>query len=431
MFIRLRSWLWSGFVFLYPWVFLIGTAQSPYNSNLVHYLFTVGTVLLWVLINYQRLRIPTTSDLKTLIKHKPAFFALIFGIWVLLSSLFAPDPAISLTGNLTTLRESALFLTLLSIVFVTAYFDYFNGILRVGVVYRAVVFTAIAFVFAAFLELYRGTGFFYQTTNPYPLVVFPGPGHLAGFLGMALGVLGGIASSWSWLAILILAFGLGLTFNRTAVGASAISFIVNLASPWTRRILLILILLVSVLSGWQSVEYFAQQGRRDIAKITTLEDRYAYWRIALKGIALRPIFGWGGGQFHTHLGEVADINDLKVYLFSPRGARESRILYMNGNFFTVEYPDGRMENRYVIDWAPHNLFLGVALSWGVVGLVIYLLLLAPALPPAFHGNPAALGVLAYHLFLLLWPPSTEALGVLWVLWAIAGASYVSGYKARS
>ncbi len=427
---HIRYWFWPFFVAVYPWLFVVGRPHSPYLSYLEHYVFTAIMLFLWLLLNFNALMVPRQQLGASLTKYKPVLFALLFGVWVLVSSAFSSNPIVSLTGNINTLRGSAIFIFILSLVFAAVYFDVTRGKLAPRRVYWSLIASASLFSAFAFFELFRGQGFFYTTTSPYPVVLFPGPGHLAGFLSMAIGVLSGLWSTLTLPALFLLALGLGMTFNRTSLGASTLAVLLNFAKPWALRILLIIVLFAGVVGGWQAVEHIAGQGRSDFVKATTMEERYAYWRIARNGILQRPIFGWGGGQISSHLSTVADERDIKTYLFTPSEEAEGKILYANGDFFTVEYPDGRRENKFVVDWAPHNFILDIALSWGMIGLVIYLLLLIPALFPALSGSPAALGLLSYHAFLLLWPSTIEAVGVLWVLWSISSAERITASAGK-
>lgn len=412
------KWFWPAAALVTPWAVWPFGPHSLAQSHIAHYAFAYVTVLLWLLLNFRNLRLPNVRSALWFLGRRRHLAALAaFSVWTLLASALAPQPILSLTGNLNTYRDAALhFPALMAIaLLVAAQAGRDPGLAERTA--RAVVLTGVLLAAAAAVEIIIGRGLFYKT-HGIAQVVFPGQGHLAGFLAMSAGVAGGLSGVWGWASLALLGLGIGVTMNRTSIGAGVAVLLSNLARPWSQRIKIATLFLSFVALGWGV--YNASTDRfRKLTSPHTLQTRLVYWRIALDGIMARPLVGWGGGQYPLHISSTANENDIKLLLGEKEPIKS--IVFKEGDFYLFRDRNGALGTRRILDWSPHNFVLETTLSWGLIGLAFYLYALFYAVRPAFSGNPASLGILAYHLFLLLWPSSVESAGVLWILFGLAGS----------
>jgi len=138
------------------------------------------------------------------------------------------------------------------------------------------------------------------------------------------------------------------------------------------------------------------------------------WRAGLVGIGERPLTGWGGNAFVNVWTDKISFNDLKTYLKLEFGDTLIKRIPKT-NILRVKRADGSPSQGAFIIWKSHNQFIEIALLYGLPGLALYLWILISLLRRKFLSNPAAIGVITYHVFFMLWFAIPESDGVLWAL----------------
>lgn len=87
--------------------------------------------------------------------------------------------------------------------------------------------------------------------------------------------------------------------------------------------------------------------------------------------------------------------------------------------FVLREPNGNLTILRIRSFRAHNQFLEVGLKWGLLGLALYLVLLALVFKGVINLFPASTGLFAIHVFFLFWFSIPEEEGVLWALWGAA------------
>ncbi len=424
-------WWWVVFVVLYPLIF-VPWERSFWGSNYAYHviftaIFVVGAALFeW--FSHPHLRLRDIRHLPGVLwRHKPALLALLFGVWGILAAFFTPSPAIALTGSLPRNGDGALVSFLFSLVFVLVYIQVLRD--RGALVRMAggVVVSGLLLSLGAVAEIALGKGLVYSPpAADLPIVTFPQKGHLAGYLVATLGVavaFGFHKRGWFWLGVVfLLAFGLGLTYNRAAfVGVG----LVLLLGFWRAPKVAIPVALVVVLGlvggiGWTQIRGVG--GQKELASSTSMQSRLLFWKAALGGIRERPVFGWGGGNFDYYWPLFLSLSEQERFLRFELGSYKV-VDYIGAPgtvpVWVVENREGQRYTQSIVLWKSHNQFLEVALQRGLVGLALYLALLGLSLGAFFRLQPAATGLWAYHAFLFLWFIPFFSEGVFWILFALA------------
>lgn len=136
--------------------------------------------------------------------------------------------------------------------------------------------------------------------------------------------------------------------------------------------------------------------------------RLQLWKLALQGIMERPLFGWGFDGFGLAFPYIADwTGQHKIYI--PSGVSVSEIIAIGDFFFKYLGTDGNEHIGIVMAAKVHNLILDTTISVGIIGLVLYLSLLAffiwCATKSAFLGIEAT--AIAYFVYTLTWYESGQ------------------------
>ena len=432
----LRKGWWPVFAFVYPlfvwpepFIGTIGHNYIPYQYFTLF--FVIGGVLLIQPYLKEKGR---TEGRYFLFRHSAVVLVLVFGGWLLVASLAAEHPTISLTGALGGPFESALSTLLLLGVYILAYFSV-QADKTVGryIVY-AVVASGSLLAVLGLLEVVIHTGLLF----PYdavdvPSVTFPQRGHLAGFFALSVGVSLGLfrrGGKFFLLAVFVGSLGAGLAINRAFLVALLGTLLLLLRKP-KLFVLAAPLSVVGFAAGGVITKALTPTNERTVTSSVAATARFDYWQIALDGIAARPVFGWGAGQFHYFWHEVASPETLKAWWLHEKFV-ELESVVDNSDFdplFSIKDANGASSLMALDGWKAHNQYLDIALMWGLVGLALYLGILWTALQGLKHNVAAAYGVLAYHLFLLFWFVPLQVLGVLWLLLAVAAGEARSARRS--
>ena len=431
---RLRSWWWPAYAFLFPLVFLPASATDPNADFRVRVYLTLvalagGLLLEWSA--HPEARLANIFAIPKAVKNNPVpALALAYGTWTLVASLFSETPALSLTGSLFQQLDSALLTFGFTVIFALIYAQAKRDSSLVPRLSWAVVFAAGLLVVLALAEIFLARPLVHVGATPdtLPLATFPGAGHLAGFFVLAAGIALAYGYGRYLYALLMvgaLALSIGLTPNRTAIAALVVGSFVGFRVP--KRLLLGFVVVVGCYFAGSFLrlpnpETNTVSEKYRINDSTTLSTRLILWKAALKGTTVQPLTGWGGGQFHNHFDELVSRDDLERFLQLELGYRrlvDVVDLSSGEHGYLVETREGEETYYRFLGIKVHNQFLDVAVLYGLVGLALYLALLALVVPHLLALRPAAVGLFTYHLFLLFWFPVIQTEGVMWALWAAA------------
>ncbi|HKI58557.1 MAG TPA: O-antigen ligase family protein [Trueperaceae bacterium] len=423
----LRTWWWPVFVFLYPLLAAPWSTSSaaPFQAHAYPtLLFLAGGVIL----ELKARGWPSFAELGTAFlrvrRHPVVILALLFGVWVVVAALFSPSPALALTGSLVYGSDGALWELALVAVFVLVYLE----TLRVPAMGRRIAIAAVAaglvLTVLALLEVVLHHALIVNVPeSALPIVTFPQKGHLAGMLALAGGVAMGL---WPNVLVAGIAFGIGLTLNRSAGLALLAAALVPLlrGRKGLRGAAVIAVLAVAGLVAGGVFVKGISTPHKQVASVGSLDSRLYHYRAALNGIAARPVFGWGGGNFDLVWPNYLSRANLARFARAEWGYPKLIDVHAGGYGLPVLYvqdAQGKKVMAQDVAFKAHDEPLDAALMWGVVGAVLYLLLLLLGLRGLRRGDALAWGLATYYVFLLLWFVIPETQGLLWAMLGAAAA----------
>ena len=388
------------------------------NTILLMFSLTVASVQ-WLIFAGTRCSISRACFKKltmALGQSRPLLILFSLFVWVLISSL-VNDPGFTLLGSVEDNSDAALYyLSLLASSLLIAKQASSSISIR-NKILAAVWATGLVIAAISVFEVLTGRSLLsIAVSSQLPVATFLGKGHLAGYMLLPLS----LSACTPTLAALFVAFlysmTIGFTYNRSSwLGMVMLAVLAarSHGQQWKR---LIFALALGLSLGLFLVGKHTRGGApRALENPGTLEARFYYWLSAVRGIAKRPLFGWGGGAYYMHWSEFLSDEELGLF-FEKHGYS----LVAHGKyFFLLETPDGKRILQRITGWKAHNQFLDVALMWGTPGALIYILLLLYLVPRIKTGDPSAIAVLAYHIFLLFWFMPMEAGFTVWALWGVA------------
>ena len=430
---RIRDWWWAGFAFAYPLLFAPWAWSRP-SAYQVHIGFTAIAVVGALALGWWTGRRTPLQDqvrrLAMLLRRPPLLVGLGLVIWIIVSAIASPAPGIALTGSLTELSNGAYEYALLYVVFVMVYAQVRANAAVARRIGLAVMGSGAVLGVGALVEVLLQHALFRGVAGAgLPILTFPQKGHLAGMLALSMGV--AVSAGGVWLVLLI-AVGIGLTLNRSAPLAVIPALFLTRPKRVGRVALTVLAVVAGVGCGVWLAKSAVTGPTKTIVSGGTLLSRSYLWRAAIRGIEARPVVGWGGGVFEQYWTDFLSRAELSTYVHEEWGVGPVlKVTRPPGGYpvLVVRAPPAtgggsKVRIMPIFAWHSHNQFLEVGLMSGLVGLVLYLVLLAFGLRGLFQGNPLSLGLLSYFVFLQLWFVIPETRGVLWVVWAAAAASSV-------
>ncbi len=423
-------WIWPVYGFVFPLLFWPNGGIA--ESHLLRICVTVAFVVIGGVLEFHTYGLPNRTNL--IKRHPVPFVALTYGLWTLISSAVSRQPTISLTGDLRFLNDGALWTMCLCILLCLVYARTRRDPSQETRLVAAVVSSGLVLSVLGLVEVVARKGLvFYVADGTLPSVTFPGPGHLGGFLVLS----GALAVGWwlrsnrtpLWLLVVVFVtgFGLALTNRRATLIAIGASVLAGLNQP-IRMILVAVVLGVSILGGQQLVNQMTAQGVRAFTNTDTAKTRSYLWKAALGGIAARPITGWGGTGFLYAWQGFLSKKELADYLRLEFGLdikKVTNIFETPGGSPTIVYENhkGKHAPMMLDFWKAHNQLLDVALMWGCIGLVLYVLI--AALTVWNYYLPGFVALACYQLFLVLWYVPLEVEGIVFLL---VGFTTAMGYR---
>lgn len=434
MTIRLvRDWWWPLYVFAYPLLAWPGRPNLEAAFSIRAYV-TVAFILVGIALELSAPEWRSASLIRSaargIARHRPVSLALVFIAWVLVAALFSPNRAIALTGSLVAYGDGAMWMVGMVCVFALTYVRALHSPHVASRIAAAVVASGVVLTAGALTELVIHHGLVYQVAGRnLPVVTFPQKGHLAGMIALAGGVALGLAPK---VLVPILGFGIGLCLNRSAGLALTATCLVPI--PRSRRALVtalsVLLIAVAAMVGGGIVSKAMTGSAKQVASAHTLESRTFYYRAAARGIAARPLLGWGGGNFEFAWPAFLSPAELSRFGRAEWGFEDvvsAQLSDAGPPVLAVHDASGRLQLVTIDTFKAHDQLLEAALMWGIPGLVFYAALFAFGLLGVRRGEPLSLGILAYALFALLWFVIPETQGLLW---AMLGAAAGLGRGAR-
>lgn len=361
-------------------------------------------------------------------RHPPVLLALLFGAWVLVTSLLSPDAPVALTGSLVSLGDGAIWMIAMVAVFVLVYIRTLQEPEIARRIAIAVLAAGVILTLAATVEVLLHHGLIYRVADSdLPMVTFPQKGHLAGMIALAGGVALGLAP---YVLVPVLAYGVGLCLNRSAGGALIVGALTPLlrVRPALLATVAAVFLTLAGFAGGGIVSKSQTNASKHIVSAKTLESRTYYYRAAVRGIAARPILGWGGGNFEFAWPRFLTLRELNRFGQEEWGFGEVLSVQTSSSGPPVLAVHDRLgKSRLVLvrTFKAHDQILEAALMWGIPGAILYLAVFVLAMRGLRRSAPLAIGILVYGAFTLLWfvIPQTQGL-----LWAMAAASNAEAHR---
>jgi len=418
----LQLWWWPTFVFLSP-LLVTSVGQQDRNDLIVaKYILGLLALIGGILLEWSY-RTPSKNSPLYGLERPPLFNSrilpvVLFGVWAVLSSFWAPEPIFALLGVSFHLADASIWTLTITLCSWLIYLSCQRNPELVRLICFAAAGAGAVLGGLAALEVILGHALYYPISRvDIPQVNFPQRGHLAGFLALCLGV--ALASArWKYwpmvVCALLCALGVGVSFNRASVAAVAFAVIICVFIQWRKFLLPGMLAFLCIGLGWWMGQTFNVQGTRELATSQTVATRSYMWRAGLVGIGERPLTGWGGNAFVNVWTDKISFNDLKTYLKLEFGDTLIKRIPKT-NILRVKRADGSPSQGAFIIWKSHNQFIEIALLYGLPGLALYLWILISLLRRKFLSNPAAIGVITYHVFFMLWFAIPESDGVLWAL----------------
>lgn len=428
-----RSWWWVGFAFAYPLLWAPWSDSRP-AAYAVHMGFAlIALVGAFVSSWWAHRHIPLHNLARRnlrLLARPPVLVAVAFVVWIWVSALASPSPGIALTGSLTEFTNGAYEYLVLLAIFLVVYAQVRAEPRMAPRLAWAVAASGGVLALLALVEVLARHGVMLRhfPVQDLPMVSFPQKGHLAGMLALAGGTAMGLSATW---LVLFIATGIGLTVNRAAPFALVPVAILMKPNRLRRIAVTGLAIVVGLGLGVLLAERPAMGVQKSPTSSSSLYLRSFLYRASVRGIAARPLLGWGGGTFELHWAKYLSLDELSGYVKARWGT--GRVLNVISSpdgypIMAIREPAGSngepARNRLITwsSWHSHNEFMEIGLQSGLVGLALYLTLLVFGLRGLARGNPLSLGLLAYFVFLQLWFVIPETRALLWVVWAGAVAS---------
>lgn len=430
---RVRDWWWAGFAFLYP-LLIVPWSTSRSTSYVVHTVYEVGAILGAVVLGLALERSKHNRSLvrplaKALLRP-PGLIVLVYASWAWVSAALSPDSSIALTGSLSEASNGAYEPLILLAIFAMVHAQVRADLLVARRIAWAAVASGLVLVLLAMVEVLAMHSVVQpgMPLNGLPAATLPGKGHLGGMIALATGI--ALGSGLGWVAM-VLATGIGLTLNRASMIAIIPATFLTRPTKLRRLTSLSVAVVVGLGLGVLLGQRPEINANKDITSRSSLTSRSYLFLAAMRGIAARPVLGWGGGVFELRWTDYLSRKELSEYVEHTWGwGPVLKVIRSPGGYPVLLVsnwvaPDGttvRVGTASFDAWHSHNQFLEIALRHGLVALALYVWLLILGLRGLRNGNPLSLGLLAYFVFLQLWFVIPETRGVMWVIWAAAIAT---------
>lgn len=428
---NIRRWWWPAFVLLYPLVLWPLAARHTVATNYLarEYLTVIflGLGLLLELLAHPTVHFGDVRKIPSTLKRHPALALLFgFGLWALVAAMFTSEPAFSLLGSKYGIGDGALMAAAFSLVGALVYLQALRDHGLSKRISWAVIAGAVVLALMALSEMALKHGLVYDVgRGDLPLATFSQRGHLAGYLVLGAAALVGFhyqRALASLPLLMLVSLALGLTQNRAAMVAL---FVVLLLSVRQLRKTAVALMVVAVgIGAGYLLAKAVTQSERALANTSSFTNRTFFWKAAVRGVADKPIFGWGAGQFDESWYNFMNRGELSEYLRREYGVFELLSVETTPGtapIFAHRDDQGKVGLLSIAPTKAHNQFLDIALLRGLPALAIYVLLLLVAFSSWRQGFPGTYALLAVHVWLMLWFAGVNIEAPIWVLIGSAAA----------
>lgn len=138
-------------------------------------------------------------------------------------------------------------------------------------------------------------------------------------------------------------------------------------------------------------------------------DREMLWERAIRGISMRPLFGWGMNGFGT------------VYPYIHHGEPVDKVLRLGDFSFDYQNKNGEVKRKQLPTVKAHNLILDTTLSVGILGLISYSTLFVfcfwQVLKSPLNGIEAVL--IVYLAFTFTWFECAQFSHIAWWVFSLS------------
>jgi O-Antigen ligase len=434
-----RYW-WPTIVLIYPLasIFSLIPALHPFGMNAPRNILTVIALIgsaLFEWAAHPELRLGDVRYLpRALWKHPVILVGFALAIWVVIASFVSADPAVALTGALNDGSDSAISYVALVGLMTFSYLNYQRSPRDIPILCDFVVASGIILAVLALFEVFTQRSIMFPGSikvSDLPLVTFEGHGHLAGYLVL---VFGGVITMWfkrnpNVLPVMILlVLAMSVSFNRASIIAA---FLVTLLGWRTPK--LVLVAMIIVAGGYftgQKIIQLQQTGQtRAISDGTSGETRKYLWKAGLAGIASHPIAGYGGSLFAREWYKKLSMQELKTYLKLELGWDLVKLVSKSHQnpFFIAKDRGGKEILGGISKIKIHNQIIDFSIMWGIIGSLLYVLIVFFGVTNSFHLNYFSVSTLCIFLFSLTWFVSAQTEIFIFLFSALATQNSIKEY----
>ena len=146
----------------------------------------------------------------------------------------------------------------------------------------------------------------------------------------------------------------------------------------------------------------------NLGSLNSVLGRLNHWKLALQGIAKRPLFGWGFDGFGLAFPYIADwTGQHRDYLLSKVDVSE--IFSVQNFIFTYLGTDNKVHVGLIMAAKAHNLIVDTAISVGIIGLTSYLSMFAFFIWCSFNSKFRGIEAtaIAYLVYTMTWYESGQ------------------------
>lgn len=433
----LLKWWWPSYALIFPLIFL-PTKESGVASDftfrfLLNIIAIVGGFIL-ELLAHPSAKLTDVKTIPSFLRKNPAvIFALLYGIWIFTSGLFSSNPERALTGTSTSVTflpisaGGSIWEISFIFVFVLIYLRSVNDSTQQALVIKSVFISCVAVSMLAVVEIIIKHSIFTGIDNAegqLPFATFPGRGHLAGFLCIGFGLIIYLVKQNKYYQLpgYLICFVIGATQNRSSLVVLIIILFFLVFNEIKAKFLVIFISLVAFSAGFVTSQEILYKNQTIVFRTQgdLSSGRSIIWKSAVNGIIKKPVFGWGGEIFQSYWANQLTKEDLIAFFkLSGYGGEYHK---HSDTLFILKDENQKLIYKNMIGWSSHNGFFDRSLSYGVIGSLIYLIILLYAIKASWKAG-FAMAIIAYQVFLLAWFSVDAAHGTYWSLLAIACVAF--------
>ena len=425
-----RHW-WSVYIVLYAIAFWPLPQPNESGGGQIRVLITFFAVLGGFFLTWTAYPDLRLSNIKNAVpffkKHLAPLFALLFGFWAVISSFFSNTPIIGLLGSLDSNIDSAIGSLMLSFVFFLVYFEILRDEKIKNALISTIKYLLILLLVLSVIEVILKKSFLVPSALPsdLPVLNFGSNGHLGGLLILLSGGLFSFLGSSFWGTLFLLtfaSFGIGLASSKSPyISLAAILVFLGVNKKFKIALASLgAILLGAVLASGLVFLINQTTSKRDFTAPAQYQLRPILYKTALKGILVKPIFGYGGPQFNEAWSRIMTQAEITRFFHDSTGqiyVKTFRDEKSGIEMFQVKDHNNKLAFTSAPNWKAHNQFLDIALMWGLVGLIFYVCLIFLSFKNLFKFNFFSFAIFAYMIWNLFWYMEIEAEGIFFVILA--------------